>query len=69
MLARRLTSFARDQRGSALVEGAVVFPLLLLVLFGVYEFSWFFYQQHMVAMGLRDVQARSRCHSVSLSRQ
>src|ERR1700744_652293 len=54
MLARRLTSFARDQRGSALVEGAVVFPLLLLVLFGVYEFSWFFYQQHMVAMGLRD---------------
>jgi hypothetical protein len=54
MLTRMLKSFACDQRGSALVEGAVVFPLLLLVLFGVYEFSWFFYQQHMVSMGLRD---------------
>ncbi len=53
-LARLLRSLHRDQTGSALVEGAVVFPLLLLVLFGVYEFSWFFYQQHVVAMGLRD---------------
>ncbi len=52
--ARLLRSLREDQTGSALVEGAVVLPLLLLVLFGVYEFSWFFYQQHVVAMGLRD---------------
>jgi hypothetical protein len=53
-LARMLRSLERDEDGSALVEGAVVFPLLLLVLFGVYEFSWFFYQQHVVSTGLRD---------------
>ena len=29
-------------------------PVLIVLLFGVYEFSWFFYQQHLVSMGLRD---------------
>jgi Flp pilus assembly protein TadG len=40
--------------GSALVEGAVLLPLLFVLLFGVYEFSWYFYQQHLVSTGLRD---------------
>jgi hypothetical protein len=54
MLARMLRPLPSDDDGSAMVEGAVVFPLLLIVLFGVYEFSWFFYQQHVVSTGLRD---------------
>ena len=54
MLARRLQSLARDVEGSSLVEGAVLLPLLFVLLFGVYEFSWFFYQQHLVSIGVRD---------------
>jgi Flp pilus assembly protein TadG len=44
----------RDSDGSALVEGVVVVPFLIVLLFGVYEFSWFFYQQHVISTGLRD---------------
>ena len=47
-------SLARDCEGSALVEGAVLVPLLFVLLFGVYEFSWFFYQQHLASTGVRD---------------
>lgn len=47
-------SLRRDNAGSALVEGAVVVPVLIALLFGVYEFSWFFYQQHVISTGLRD---------------
>jgi hypothetical protein len=36
------------------VEGAVIVPLLIVLLLGVYEFSWFFYQQHVISSGLRD---------------
>jgi TadE-like protein len=44
----------RDNEGSALVESAVLVPLLFVLLFGVYEFSWFFYQQHIASTGVRD---------------
>jgi Flp pilus assembly protein TadG len=44
----------RDQQGSALIEGAVMVPLLIAFFSGVFEFSWFFYQQHLVAIGLHD---------------
>jgi hypothetical protein len=49
-----LQSLSGDKDGSALVEGAVLVPLLFVLLFGVYEFSWFFYQQHLVSTGVRD---------------
>lgn len=52
--ARGVRSLAQDQQGSALVEGAVLVPLLFVLLFGVYEFSWFIYQQHLVSTGVRD---------------
>lgn len=48
------TNFLRDCSGSALVEGAVLLPLLCVLLFGIYEFSWFFYQQHVASIGIRD---------------
>ncbi len=50
-------SIWRDQRGTALIEGAIVFPVLLLLLAGVFEFSWLFYQQHLVTIGLHEAAA------------
>ena len=44
----------RDRNGSALMEGAILLPVLMLLMFGVYEFSWLFYQQHVMSEGLRD---------------
>jgi hypothetical protein len=43
-----------DSEGSALLEGAIVLPVLFALLFGVYDFSWFFYHQHIMTMGVRD---------------
>jgi Flp pilus assembly protein TadG len=70
MSARREPSLWRDQRGSALIEGALLLPLLIALVFGVFELSWLFYQQHIVAIGLHDAAdylARSSdpCNAVS----
>jgi TadE-like protein len=54
MLRPLLQLLAGDEEGTALMEGAIVVPVLCILLFGVYEFSWFFYQQHLVSTGLRD---------------
>jgi Flp pilus assembly protein TadG len=54
MFARRGKSLWRDQQGSALMEGAVMVPLVIAFFSGVFEFSWFFYRQHLVAIGLHD---------------
>jgi Flp pilus assembly protein TadG len=50
----RLRSVWRDMRGSALVEATVLMPLLFTLVFGVFEFSWYFYDQHRVSTGVRD---------------
>jgi len=49
-----LRSLWRNTDGSALVEGALVVPILCTLLFGVFEFSWLFYQQHLISTGIRD---------------
>jgi Flp pilus assembly protein TadG len=54
VLAQILRSSWRNDEGSALVEGAVLLPVLLVLMFGVYEFSWLFYQQQVISDGLRD---------------
>jgi hypothetical protein len=55
MFARRGgQSLLRDLQGSTLIEGAVMVPVLIAFFSGVFEFSWFFYQQHLVAIGLHD---------------
>jgi len=51
---RIVRSIWRDHEGSALAEGAVLVPVLIILLLGVYDFSWYFYQQHLIATGLRD---------------
>ena len=43
-----------DLRGSVLVEGTLLLPMLFVVFFGVFEFSWYFYQQHKVSTGVRE---------------
>ena len=53
-MTRARQTLLRDNDGSALVESAVLVPLLFVLLFGVYEFSWFFYQQHIASIGVRD---------------
>ena len=54
MLRKIIRILWRDRDGSALVEGAVLVPMLFTLLLGVYEFSWFFYQQHLISTGLHD---------------
>ena len=54
MSLRILHSWWRNSEGSALVEGALVVPILCTLLFGVFEFSWLFYQQHLISTGIRD---------------
>jgi Flp pilus assembly protein TadG len=51
---RRVQALWRDREGSALVEGALLVPVLFALMFGIYEFSWLFYQQHLISTGLRD---------------
>jgi Flp pilus assembly protein TadG len=48
--------------GSALVEATVLVPVLFVLMFGVYEFSWYFFDQHRVDTGIRDA-ARYLGHS------
>lgn len=53
-LSRTMKRLRCDEEGSALVEGAILFPLLFVLLFGTFEFSWVFYQQHLASTGIRD---------------
>ncbi len=53
-LAAQWRRLCRDREGSALIEGAIIVPVLFVLMFGIYEFSWLFYQQHLISTGLRD---------------
>jgi hypothetical protein len=43
---RRLRNFLRDERGATLVETTIVFPLVLILTFGLVEFGNAFWQYH-----------------------
>src|SRR5262249_27493676 len=47
-------SLWRDNEGSALMEGAILLPLLLSLVLGVLEFSWLLDQQHLISTGIHD---------------
>jgi Flp pilus assembly protein TadG len=51
---KHLRSLLHDSDGSALLEATVLTPVLFILLFGVYEFSWYFYRQHVISTGVRD---------------
>ena len=59
---RRMRKFWRAEDGSALLEGAILTPVLFALVFGVLEFAYFFYQQHLVSTGVHDA-ARYLSHS------
>ena len=44
----------RDQEGAAAVEFAIVLPLLMMVLFGIIEFSIAFYDKAMITNASRE---------------
>jgi Flp pilus assembly protein TadG len=54
MLTRSIASLWHDAEGSALVEAAVVIPMLVPLFLGVFEFSWYFHKQQLVESGVRD---------------
>lgn len=54
----------RDHDGSALVEATIIIPVLLVLVFGVFEFSALFWQQQLVSAGVRDA-ARYLARSVN----
>ena len=50
----RSKSLWTNERGSALIEASIVLPLLLALVGGVLEFSFFFYQEQLITVGVRD---------------
>lgn len=54
MVPRLLQSFWHNDRGTALIESAIVLPVFLLLVGGVYEFGYFFYRQQLMTIGVRD---------------
>ena len=51
---KTLQSLWHNGEGSALIEGAIVVPLLLILVLGVFEFSWLIDQQHLISTGIHD---------------
>jgi hypothetical protein len=53
-LLRFLKRLFAAERGAALVEAAVVLPVFLALVGGIYEFSFYLYQEQLVFSGVRD---------------
>ena len=49
-----LQSLWRNSEGSALIEGAIIVPVLSVIVLGVFEFSWLIDQQHLISTGIDD---------------
>ena len=54
MLSRFLKLLRSAESGAALVEAAVVLPVFLTLVGGVYEFGFFLFQEQLVNSGVRD---------------
>jgi Flp pilus assembly protein TadG len=54
MSVRGLRSLCCNDEGSALIEGAIIVPFLLVLVLGVFEFSWLIDQQHLISTGIHD---------------
>jgi Flp pilus assembly protein TadG len=51
---RILRSVWRDSEGTAIIEAAILLPVLFILVFGVFEFSWLTFQQHLISTGIDD---------------
>lgn len=54
MFRRSVASVWRDNEGSVLVEATILTPMLIALMFGLFEFSWYFHKQQLVESGVRD---------------
>jgi Flp pilus assembly protein TadG len=54
MVLQWLKTLYKTDRGSALLEGAIVLPVFLSLVCGVYEFGFYLYQQQLIVAGVRD---------------
>lgn len=64
MLARCLRRFRLDQRGTVLIEMALVAPLMVVLSAGVFEFGRFIHDKFLMEAGLTDAaRFAARCNS------
>jgi Flp pilus assembly protein TadG len=54
MLFNALKSLFQAEDGAALVEAAIILPIFLVLVGGVYEFGFFLYQEQLAVSGVRD---------------
>jgi Flp pilus assembly protein TadG len=54
MAMRWVKLFWQAERGAALVESAIILPVFLTLVGGVYEFGYFLYQEQLATAGVRD---------------
>ena len=54
MFRRSAASVWRDDEGSVLIEATILMPFLVTLMFGLFEFSWYFHKQQLVESGVRD---------------
>ncbi|WP_197033736.1 TadE/TadG family type IV pilus assembly protein [Bradyrhizobium sp. URHD0069] len=54
MLKRSIESLWHDNEGSVLIEATILMPFLVTLMFGLFEFSWYFHKQQLVESGVRD---------------
>jgi Flp pilus assembly protein TadG len=54
MFTRSVASAWRDTEGSVLVEATILMPFLVTLMFGLFEFSWYFHKRQLVESGVRD---------------
>ncbi len=54
MFTRSFATVWRDDEGSVLVEATILMPFLVTLMFGLFEFSWYFHKQQLVESGVRD---------------
>lgn len=67
---RNIGGAFRDRSGAALIEAAMVFPVLISLGFGAFDFSNYFYQHQAVVTGVRDAArylARNSCATATPS--
>jgi Flp pilus assembly protein TadG len=51
---RKLASTRKRESGGAAVEFAIVMPIFCVIVFGVIDYGWFFYQKFTLAAAIRD---------------
>src|SRR5215210_3540241 len=67
-LPHRRWSPLADRRGQALLEAAVILPLLLLVALGLVQFALFVHAQHVVTGAVQDGARVAAAHDGSVGR-